>query len=279
MKPSLAGVVILYNPDDSVLNNIESYASHLDAFYVIDNSTTDNKSLIKKMQERFTIQYIPHHENKGIAYSLNEVLNLVNGKYEYLLTMDQDSRFCPGKFPEYASVLAQVSSDVYGVSPNYESLEIEECKTLSRIDRCITSGSIIRVSLALNCGGFDENLFIDEVDLEFNYRCEKRGYKLLKYCPYILIHDVGHPIYANIFGWHFKTLNENYIRQYYIFRNKLYIASNYPEKRWGYYIDLLKWFIKIILVEPDKWKKIKYGFLGCYDFYRNRYGKIPPNYL
>lgn len=57
MKPSLAGVVILYNPDDSVLKNIESYASYLDAFYVIDNSTTDNKSLIKKCRKdlRFNI--------------------------------------------------------------------------------------------------------------------------------------------------------------------------------------------------------------------------------
>lgn len=280
MKPSLAGVVILYNPDDSVLNNIRSYASYLDILYIIDNSTTNNKNLIEKLQENLSIKYIPHHENKGIAYSLNEVLDLVKGRYEWLLTMEQDSSFYSGKFPEYTSILSQIGSDVYGICPNHESLEIAgRGKTLVRIDRCITSGSIIRVNLALTCGGFDENLFIDEVDFEFNYRCEKRGYKLLQYCPRILLHHVGHPIYVNIFGWHFKTLNENAIRQYYIFRNKLYIASNYPEKRWFYYIDLLKWFIKIILAEPDKWKKIKYGFLGCYDFYRNQYGKIPASYL
>lgn len=128
MSQSLAGVVILYDPDDSVVDNIKSYVSYLDILYIIDNSTTSNKNLIEEIHKKFLIQYIPHYENKGIAYSLNEVLNIINGRYEWLLTMDQDSSFYPGKFPEYASILSQVDRDVYGICPNYENFEIGGAK-------------------------------------------------------------------------------------------------------------------------------------------------------
>lgn len=38
MQIHLAGVVVLYHPDESVLQNIQSYLSDLDKLYVIDNS-------------------------------------------------------------------------------------------------------------------------------------------------------------------------------------------------------------------------------------------------
>lgn len=46
---------------------------------------------------------------------------------------------------------------------------------------CITSGNIINISIALSCGGFDENLFIDSVDEEFCIRCQKYGFLLYEY--------------------------------------------------------------------------------------------------
>lgn len=35
---NLAGVVVLYHPDDSVYSNILSYVDELDVLYVVDNS-------------------------------------------------------------------------------------------------------------------------------------------------------------------------------------------------------------------------------------------------
>lgn len=277
MNQSLAGVVVLYNPDESVFENIKSYAPFLDILYVVDNSAKINKSLIEKIKKIFSIQYILHHDNKGISYSLNEVLRLSLGKYKWLLTMDQDSKFYQNSFIEYSAMLSSVDDEVYGICPTYEYPEktgdMSILKMLIPVDRCITSGNIIRIDIALSCGGFDENLFIDEVDHEFCYRCKQRGYKLIKYVPNILLHNLGNPIFANILGVHFKTFNENYIRQYYIFRNKLYVANKYPEIRWMYYWELFKWAVKIILVEPNKLTKIKYAIRGCLDFKRKKFGK------
>lgn len=38
----LAGVVVLYNPDQKVLDNISSYIDELDVLYLVDNSSVDN---------------------------------------------------------------------------------------------------------------------------------------------------------------------------------------------------------------------------------------------
>ena len=37
----LAGVVVLYNPDQKVLDNISSYIDELDVLYLVDNSNAD----------------------------------------------------------------------------------------------------------------------------------------------------------------------------------------------------------------------------------------------
>lgn len=53
MDLSLAGVVILYNPDDAVFENLKSYAPFLQMLYVIDNSERINEPLITKIKAHF----------------------------------------------------------------------------------------------------------------------------------------------------------------------------------------------------------------------------------
>jgi len=45
LKENLAGVIVLYNPDGSVINNIVSYIDSLSHLYVIDNSENPDNSL------------------------------------------------------------------------------------------------------------------------------------------------------------------------------------------------------------------------------------------
>lgn len=58
----LAGVVVLYNPDQKVINNINSYIDELDALYLVDNSSADNSTLF--MNEK--VEYIPLQKTQGL---------------------------------------------------------------------------------------------------------------------------------------------------------------------------------------------------------------------
>ncbi len=42
---SIAGVVVLYNPDESVVNNIQSYIQDIEILFVVDNSEEKTASL------------------------------------------------------------------------------------------------------------------------------------------------------------------------------------------------------------------------------------------
>ena len=63
----LAGVVVLYNPDQKVINNINSYIDELDTLYLVDNSSADNSTLFTHEK----VEYIPLQKNTGIAHALN----------------------------------------------------------------------------------------------------------------------------------------------------------------------------------------------------------------
>ena len=89
-----AGVVVLFNPDDKVLENIKTYINYLDKLYVVDNTpNSDNSKLFNNKK----IEYIANRENKGIAYALNiGAKRALKENFDFLLTMDQDSSFPKG---------------------------------------------------------------------------------------------------------------------------------------------------------------------------------------
>lgn len=118
MEYSLAGCVILYNPEEDVRENIASYIDSLEMLYVVDNH--GGTRLIEKLQQLYPhkIKALRHAENMGIAASLNEALAEARGKYDLLLTMDQDSRFyrdCMKIYAEEAQKFAW--EETLGIGP------------------------------------------------------------------------------------------------------------------------------------------------------------------
>ncbi len=275
----LAGVVTLYNPDKNVAQNLLSYASFLGHLYIFDNSPHSHADIKEIVSRETLVTYFWTGENKGIAQCLNQALRLADKEgFEWLLTMDQDSRFITNLIPDYLSCIGQISDNTYGICPIHKE-ELMNGKSkidtlLSEVKICVTSGNIIKIKIAMQLGGFDENLFIDEVDSEFCYRCNKAGYKLYKYNKLVFSHHIGKPIHKNILGFHFTALNESYIRQYYIIRNKLYVCSKYPEFKMQYFFSTMKWMIKILLVEPDKYRKFKYALKGWKDYKNGKFGAL-----
>ncbi len=255
----LAGVVTLYHPGEDVRENIESYAEELDRLYVVDNTEEPNPAWEEWFRDKERVVYVPFHENKGISYALNYALREA-GDCEYLLTMDQDSRFPAGAMRKYKEEVAAYGVAHPGRAAMY-TVDYDEKETdiaPRDINVGITSGSVLPVGIARALGGFDEALFIDEVDSEYCYRAEDAGYHIVEFPSIPLHHSIGERTYHNLFGFRYNTLNHAPIRRYYIARNKIYVARKYPRLRKRYAVDLAKLIVKILLVETDKWEKIKH---------------------
>ena len=89
----LSGTVIWYNPSNDSVINLRTYFPYVEKLYIVDNSEQDNSKLLTE-DIRTKIEYIPNFQNLGIARALNiGCERAVNDKFEWILTMDQDSKF------------------------------------------------------------------------------------------------------------------------------------------------------------------------------------------
>ena len=63
----IAGVTVLYNPNQEVIKNIKNYLPYIEKLYLVDNSPNKDN---KKLKINSKIKYINNHKNLGIAEAL-----------------------------------------------------------------------------------------------------------------------------------------------------------------------------------------------------------------
>lgn len=281
VKIKFSAVVVLYNPGGDVVDNIATYYGDVDRLYVIDNSVKKHKIIenIKKIDTDNKIEYVFFYGNKGIAAALNVALSKAKKeKYDYLMTMDQDTSFFPGDMKKYIN-LVKIWREKdrfvsFAANPEHK-LNNEGVRYPKSLN---TSSNIIDVKIAHALGGFKEELFIDEVDHEFCYRLINKGYKIVLFNEVKISHCIGEPRYKKLFFRKkpFVINVHNKIRRYYMVRNSLYIARHYPKFFFGeykiYITNGLKSLLKLILIEDEKIENILYVLRAVSDFFKGKMG-------
>lgn len=285
----LAGVVVLYNPDDEVKSNIASYIDSLDVLYVIDNSSNNNSKRFKDKR----IKYIFNGSNLGIAAALNiGARTAIKDGYNWLLTMDQDSCFDKSNVDRMIEFLERLKSDQFIrgilntsyekiglISPFHDTL-IESNVVPVGIDsplNVMTSGNIINLKAYKKIGGFKDWLFIDAVDFEYCLNLRSYDYDIFRLNCIKLNHNLGNPVFKKILFKKMYSLNHSPIRRYYMVRNRHYLNELYKNDFPDYCkLELSrtkKEAIKIILCERDKIKKLRAMFKGYIDYKRGIKGE------
>lgn len=276
----LCGVLVAFNPQDVVINNIKTYLDGLDRLYVIDNSRKNHE----KMFHNKKIIYVANCKNMGIAHALNQGVSLAKEDgYSYILTMDQDSYFEHNAFLEFKREFEKNKSDEIGIYSPLHQTNSEKLNGTIRTDSLIvmTSGNILNIKIHQKLGGFKEWLFIDGVDQEYCLNLRKHSYKIQIFENIFLHHPLGKIENKKILGHTFMVTNHSAIRRYFITRNRLYIHSLYqdifPQFCKRELENTKKEAIKIILFEKDKRKKLHWIRQGEKDFFKNIKGL--PSYV
>jgi rhamnosyltransferase len=228
----IAACVILYNPDNSVSDNISSYITNFDKTFIFDNSEKSWFDINQLSNHNSDILFINDGENKGISKRLNQACDLaIENNCDFLLTMDQDSFFESDAITNYLNCIQLYTEKekvaMFGV--NYENrLERMNCKSVQK-RLLITSGSIINLEVYKNVGRFDENLFIDFVDTEYCFRSILKNYSLISFQNIYMHHQIG-STYNKV---SLKNLKKNErslhssVRLYYMTRNFFYLKNLY----------------------------------------------------
>lgn len=276
------GVVVLYNPNYTISDNIKSYLDGIEKLYVVDNSEIKNDILIEDILKISSkCIYVDNNGNKGIADALNVGANMaIQDDAKWLLTMDQDSRYEDNSLDILIHYVRNNNTSKLGIlSPFHLTKHLDYKKEDKIIDELtvMTSGNLLNLDAYKNIGEFEEKYFIDYVDHEYCLRLKKSGYSIKVHKNSILIHELGNGEFFNFFGKKIGYTNHNHIRRYYITRNRLDVITRYIFVNTMFCLKEFKAFIfewiKIILFEQNKIKKQKAILLGTFDFFKNKYGK------
>jgi len=288
-QTNIAATIILYNPENNIYDNINSYANEVGKLIVVDNSTMHNKDLIKKLQSSFkNIEYINNNSNLGIATALNiGCEKAIELGYDWILTMDQDSRFL--NFSKYIQCLENIpypnSTAIIAANTLWHAdqhLPVNPTYTYEEKFLVITSANFLNLTLFNKIGQFDDKLFIDMVDHDYCIRANIHKYKILYFKDILVEHSLGSLFQRkNIFTGKIRNkIEHSPQRAYYITRNTFHLWKNYS-KLFPKEFNLLKTiniiFIhevtKIIIYEDQKIKKLYAKLLGLYHFMRGNFGK------
>lgn len=283
MSEKIAAVTVLYQPTTAVLQNILGYAQQVQLLIIVDNSAGPNESLHKALQDLGHASIIKFGDNRGIATALNAGIQLaISQGFSAVLTMDQDSTFQPNVAANYINEYFSLTNrpHIAVVGPNHEQKEIiQHRQEVRQVETVITSGSIVNTEVFLKIGGYNEDLFIDEVDHEYCYRAKIAGYQIVQMPNVLLNHNLGTTIIVDNFrGKKLKRNVHSGIRLYYMVRNTALM-----HKRYGKYFpaqmklrrkDLLVRIKNKLLYNGNRLSTLKYIWLGYYHFLTNRFGKL-----
>lgn len=278
----VAAIVVLYNPNNTVIDHINTYINDVDIVFAVDNSDQKKTSIIERLLKNSKIYYIDNHGNQGIANALNiGSRNAINMGYKWLLTMDQDSHFASNiltKMLDYIqtretsniSIIAPFHANKYHlISPSHD--------LYSPVLTTMTSGNLLNLEVYTKIGGFIEDLFIDYVDNEYCLRSNLLGFKIIQINHAILNHNLG-DLRRHQFLWkRFFSTNHGPIRRYYAFRNRFRIIEMYKTHFQDYCsFEKTRFIVDIIIIllyEREKWAKFKMMMRGYLDYKRGIFGK------
>lgn len=280
-RADIAAVVVLYNPDHTVLDNIASYRDQVARVIAVDNTPATMGSDLSAELVAAGIEHMALGENRGIATALNVgCRRAIELGFAFAITFDQDSTAEKNMIETMCICFdAEESRDVAIAAPLLQHVggrPVETQPTCAELDYAITSGSLIRLAAFRDLKGFREDFFIDEVDHEFCMRARRAGFRILQRRDAVLMHRMGELKVAR-FIKSFNVTNYSAVRRYYMIRNlfemKREFGAENPEWLAEEYARLRRDLPKILLGEPDKWNKFKLMYQGWKDQRAGRFGR------
>ena len=277
----IAALVILFNPDDSVFDNLQSYNERFERLYVIDNSEQSSESVLRAIKSLTNVRYFSNDGNQGIANALNVgAAQASKDGYEWVLTMDQDSSFEPKTLIKYLQCASMFknSPSIAIMAPNFLAGPVKTTSCLYSLRlTVIASGNLLNLAVYKILGGFNEALFIDEVDHDYCLRANRAGFTVVQFDDIALSHQIGAAVKFSFGSIRRSRTVHSPIRHYYIARNFLYIFFKYRREFPAYvYWRLLKvarTLLFVLLFGPHKLERLKYILVGMFHYSKSQMGR------
>ena len=291
----ICAVMVTYNPDSSLEQNIRALLPHVDKLIVVDNGSEPHARWdIRELASACDFDCIWIRENMGLAAALNSGIRqaLESADYTWIATFDHDTHVLPGFRDAMlkAFLACPYRARVGLIGPHHvlipgdaSAIDVpgEASPAFREITVAMQSGSFLSTEALRKVGLLDETFFIDYVDFEYCLRLRKRGFRIVEATNAILGHRLGEPSQHTFLGKTTMVYSHSPVRRYYAARNRLRMYPRYlfSDPAWICH-DAWSWFkevMKLLLFEQDRKQKLAYSARGVWDALRGRSGGLAPN--
>src|SRR5258708_2857994 len=236
----VCAVMVTYNPEPSVEQNIRALLPQVDKLIIVDNhSAPPIRVFLAAVAAACNFEVIWNDENLGLAAALNTGIRraLADG-YPWIATFDEDSRVSPGFIETMLKAHASCPfRDQVGLIGPYHLLFPEDpaarallgelTPPFREMPAVLQSGSLFSSEGLRRVGLLDESFFIDYVDFEFCLRLRKHGLRIIEAVNAVLVHRVGNPTAHTVLNKTCVVFNHSPLRHYYVARNLLRLYTRY----------------------------------------------------
>ena len=255
----ICAVVVTYEPDLVVLGRLlEATRPQVEGMLVVDNASPESAlDWLRARAASGEISLLALESNHGVAGGHNRGIAWARERgFTHVLMLDQDSLPAADmvrRLLKRMNALVAAGAKVAAVGPrcidDQTGTELPflrfglmrttriDCRTAgggyAEVDMLITSGKLISLDTLEKVGAMDEGLFIDNVDIEWGFRAQARGFALIGDCDAVLHHRIGDLIAAPWWLPRRRIMRHSPLRLYYMMRNRvvLYFRRDTP-MRW-----------------------------------------------
>ena len=269
LEDKVVALIIIYNNDGSVIENVHAINKTVDTIYIFDNTEEENRNykLIEELNKINKLIYLSEGTNRGLAYPINKVAEVAyKNRIKWLITFDQDSIAEKNMILNMREFIENYPnpSDIAIVGPLINDGKTNfgvPASPYSYCDKIIQSGALHNLDLFFQIGGYDNKLFIDQVDYEFCARAILHNYKIIRVHNAVLKHNVKDDMSRTEYIKGKKIIINKYTasRYYYIFRNNLYCYILYKRTNKYYSAECklnMEKIVKTIRYDNQKITKI-----------------------
>lgn len=267
--------IVTYNPElDRLRQSISAIAPQVGKVVVFDNGSAnvdDISSLLFEFGKENEL--IRNCRNVGMASALNVLCQTAqSAQAEFILLLDQDSVVPEG----FINSLIEYSGDDVGIVAPYiidrnNVMNLPMDNVVESVKMAITSGSLVQLSAWESVGGYDENLFVDWVDHEFNDKLLLNGYRILRVQKAVLLHEIGKKEFSHM-GWSFNLKkglfrwpvyhdDRPFFRRYDVMKAHVYVTLKYRwTALWGHEL----WFLTYDVLRNLIRERRRFEFLRAF---------------
>lgn len=261
----ILATVILYNPDIKQLErSLKTIISHVHHIFFVDNASINKIEIKKYIDSIPNASCIWNIENEGLSKSFNSSLKYAREhNFSHLLLLDQDSEPAPNFIEEmkkhakeeYTCIvpLLKHKSEEYQKAVGANPTGNEEL-----VNEAINSGTLINLDHLPANIQFDENLFVDWIDIDFFHQLQKHHLQTLRVNTTYLLVNIGNQEVHHFFKYTWFSSGYSAFR----LKKQAQDTFYFKKKNWDHphlkgLLTFVYWrWLMMIFFENHKLKKI-----------------------